>query len=241
MKEVKCVHANVTSYREDVKTWLSNQDVHFACLQETHLTPGKMQEAMVSLSTLGYQTWGEPAALTDGGTSGGLMCAAKKHINFRLHSSFTVEGKGCQILIGRFAGRDVAIGNIYLQSGTGPTSPLNSKILGWLAGQLETLPCSWMIMGDWNVDAAEIQQISFGEAVQGEWLVTGQSTIQTGNELDYVLVSASLSSLVQQRVEWKVPFRPHAAVFQSLNWWQGQVPILQIDKQSRQRSKSKTS
>ena len=49
-------------------------------------------------------------------------------------------------------------------------------------------------MGDWNVDAAEIQQISFGEAVQGEWLVTGQSTIQTGNELDYVLVSASLSS-----------------------------------------------
>ena len=217
VKEVKCVHANVTSYREDVKTWLSNQDVHFACLQETHLTPGKMQEAMVSLSTLGYQTWGEPAALTDGGTSGGLMCAAKKHINFRLHSSFTVEGKGCQILIGRFAGRDVAIGNIYLQIwDRSPPSPLNSKILGWLAGQLETLPCSWMIMGDWNVDAAEIQQISFGEAVQGEWLVTGQSTIQTGNELDYVLVSASLSSLVQQRVEWKVPFRPHAAVFSEL-------------------------
>ena len=232
VKEVKCVHANVTSYREDVKTWLSNQDVHFACLQETHLTPTKMQEAMVSLSTLGYQTWGEPAALTDGGTSGGLMCAAKKHINFRLHSSFTVEGKGCQILIGRFSGRDVAIGNIYLQSGTGPTSPINSKILGWLAGQLETLPCSWMIMGDWNVDAAEIQQLSFGEAVQGEWLVTGQATIQTGNELDFVLVSASLRSLVQQQVEWKVPFRPHAAVFQNLQWWQGQVPILQIDKQS---------
>ena len=232
VKEVKCVHANVTSYREDVKTWLSNQDVHFACLQETHLTQTKMQEAMVSLSTLGYQTWGEPAALTDGGTSGGLMCAAKKHINFRHHSSFTAEGKGCQILIGRFSGRDVAIGNIYLQSGTGPTSPINSKILGWLAGQLETLPCSWMIMGDWNVDAAEIQQLSFGEAVQGEWLVTGQATIQTGNELDFVLVSASLRSLVQQQVEWKVPFRPHAAVFQNLQWWQGQVPILQVDKQS---------
>ena len=82
---------------------------------------------------------GAGPALTDGGTSGGLMCAAKKHINFRLHSSFTVEGKGCQILIGRFAGRDVAIGNIYLQSGTGPTSPLNSKILGWLADSWK--PC----------------------------------------------------------------------------------------------------
>ena len=63
-------------------------------------------------------------------------------------------------------------------------------------------------------------------------LLQGNPPYKTGNELDYVLVSASLSSLVQQRVEWKVPFRPHAAVFQSLNWWQGQVPILQIDKQS---------
>ncbi len=232
VKEVRCVHANVTSFRSDIRTWLSNQDVHFACLQETHLTSGKMQEAMVSLATLGYQTWGEPAAPTEGGTSGGLMCAAKKHINFRYHSSFTIEGKGCQILIGRFSGRDVAIGNIYLQSGTGPTSPMNSEILGWLAGQLETLPCSWMIMGDWNTDAAEIQHLSFGEAVQGEWLVTGQATIQTGNELDFVLVSASLRSLVQQRIDWKVPFRPHAAIFQTLQWWQGQVPVLQIDKQS---------
>ena len=69
------------------------------CRKRT-LTPGKMQEAMVSLSTLGYQTWGEPAALTDGGTSGGLMCAAKKHINFRLHSSFTVEGKDAKSSLG---------------------------------------------------------------------------------------------------------------------------------------------
>ena len=56
-------------------------------------------------------------------------------------------------------------------------------------------------------------------------LLQGNPPYKTGNELDYALVSASLSSLVQQRVEWKVPFRPHAAVFQSLNWWQGQVPI----------------
>ena len=47
------------------------------------------------------------------------MCAAKRHLNFRYHGSMTVAGKGCQILIGRFAGRDVAVGNIYLESGHG--------------------------------------------------------------------------------------------------------------------------
>ena len=232
VKDVKCVQANVTSFKSEVKTWLSNQEVHFACLQETHLTETKMQEMTVSLHTLGYQVWGVPAAPTAGGTTGGLMCVAKKHVNFRYFSSFSIEGKGCQILIGRFAGKDLAIGNIYLQSGTGPTSPMNVEILSWLASQLERLQCAWMIMGDWNTEAREMQHLSFGEEVKGEWLMTGQSTIQSGNELDFILVSSCLRSLVEQRVEWKVPFRPHAAVFQTLHWSQGQVPILQIDKTS---------
>ena len=47
--------------------------------------------------------------------------------------------------------------------------------------------------------------------------MAGQATIQSGNELDFILVSSCLRSLVEQRVEWKVPFRPHAAVFQTLH------------------------
>ena len=39
--------------------------------------------------------------------------------------------------------------------------------------------------------------MSFDEEVQGEWLANGEATIQTGNELDYVLVSAKLRSLGQ--------------------------------------------
>ena len=38
-------------------------------------------------------------------------------------------------------------------------------------------------MGDWNVDVNEMQQMSFDEEVQGEWLANGEATIQTGNEL----------------------------------------------------------
>ena len=161
IKEVQCMHANITTFRTEVKTWLANQKVHIACLQETHLPEEKLQEVATSLAGMGYQTWCEAAAKTEHGTSGGLMCAAKRHLNFRYHGSMTVAGKGCQILIGRFAGRDVAVGNIYLESGTGPTSEVNSSILSWLAGQLRSLQCAWMIMGDWNVDVNEMQQLSF--------------------------------------------------------------------------------
>ena len=34
IKEVQCMHANITTFRTEVKTWLANQKVHIACLQE---------------------------------------------------------------------------------------------------------------------------------------------------------------------------------------------------------------
>ena len=83
IKEVQCMHANITTFRTEVKTWLANQKVHIACLQETHLPEEKLQEVATSLAGMGYQTWCEAAAKTEHGTSGGLMCAAKRHLNFR--------------------------------------------------------------------------------------------------------------------------------------------------------------
>ena len=44
IKEVQCMHANITTFRTEVKTWLANQKVHIACLQETHLPEEKLQE-----------------------------------------------------------------------------------------------------------------------------------------------------------------------------------------------------
>ena len=85
IKEVQCMHANITTFRTEVKTWLANQKVHIACLQETHLPEEKLQEVATSLAGMGYQTWCEAAAKTEHGTSGGLMCAAKRHLNFGEH------------------------------------------------------------------------------------------------------------------------------------------------------------
>ena len=134
-----------------VKTWLANQKVHIACLQETHLPERSSKKSLLPWLEWATKLGVKQQPRLSMGTSGGLMCAAKRHLNFRYHGSMTVAGKGCQILIGRFAGRDVAVGNIYLESGTGPTSEVNSSILSWLAGQLRSLQCAWMIMGDWNV------------------------------------------------------------------------------------------
>ena len=48
IKEVQCMHANITTFRTEVKTWLANQKVHIACLQETHLPEEKLQEVATS-------------------------------------------------------------------------------------------------------------------------------------------------------------------------------------------------
>ena len=115
METVICIHANVTTFRSEVKSWLADQKASVICLQETHLANHKQAEVIASM---GYQVWSQPAAPTEGGTSGGLLVAAKRHLNFRNLANFIKEGKGRQILIGRFAGQDVAIGNIYLESST---------------------------------------------------------------------------------------------------------------------------
>ena len=61
IQEVQFMHANITTFRTEVKTWLANQKVHIACLQETHLPEEKLQEVATSLAGMGYQTWCEAA------------------------------------------------------------------------------------------------------------------------------------------------------------------------------------
>ena len=47
IKEVQCMHANITTFRTEVKTWLANQKVHIACLQETHLPEEKLKKSLL--------------------------------------------------------------------------------------------------------------------------------------------------------------------------------------------------
>ena len=58
---------------------------------------------------------------------GGLATMARTHLQTRHLQTFGDQGKGCVFIGLRFQGWELAIGNVYLESGTGPGSILASS------------------------------------------------------------------------------------------------------------------
>ena len=125
MVELKILQANITSYRTEIRRWVTDRPAQVACLQETHIIPAKDQEVKASWSTLAKQVSTVPAAVTQGearqGSQGGLMMVAANHINLRQLASWESAGKGFQLSVVRLRGMDLCVGNVYMESGVGPT------------------------------------------------------------------------------------------------------------------------
>ena len=200
-KTLRVTQANVMSYRGEVKTWMQGLEHQVICLQETHVLEKDQVEVMVGLEMAGYQVFVEPAFAPGKGSMGGLLIAAKRHLNFRKLGSFMLEGKGVQFVVARFQNQDLVIGNVYLLSGGGVHHPTNARILGWMAAQLAEIKQSYLVVGDWNVDAGELANMNFAHEVKGVWACPGQATVLTGNQWDFGLASRHLPNLITTQDE----------------------------------------
>ncbi|CAE7245568.1 unnamed protein product, partial [Symbiodinium sp. CCMP2592] len=87
---------------------------------------------------------------------------------------------------------------------------------------------NWIVVGDWNAAPSEFQGTSWAETVGGALLAPEGPTINTGNTLDYALLSRPLVSLTSVKTVWEVPFSPHAAVSFTLNVQHGLVSLPQL-------------
>ncbi|CAE7460623.1 unnamed protein product [Symbiodinium sp. CCMP2592] len=130
----------------------------------------------------------------------------------RTGPQFSLQGKGFQFGIFRFRGRDVAIGHIYLESGPGPGGGLNPAILAELLSTLDTLSCPWIMAGDWNCSWHELQESSFACHSRAAFVVPGEPSTTHGATIDFAVCSRQLQGLLEAKVSWEVPFRPHALV-----------------------------
>ena len=217
MVELKILQANVTSYRTEIRRWVTEQTAQVACLQETHIIPAKDQEIKASWSTLAKQINTVPAAVTQGevrqGSQGGLMMVAANHINLRQLVSWESAGKGFQLSVVRLKGIDLCVGNVYMQSGAGPTQGVNPELLTRLAAAILEAGIPFLVTGDWNC--------------QPEDLPEAEPTISTGGTLDYAVCHPRLLPITTCEVLWDTPFRPHAAVQYSLQLVAAHQPMLQ--------------
>ena len=190
---------------------MSNQ-CQIACLQETHVDKGQQNGLQSGLAAVSLESWAHPAEATQGGNSGGLVTVAKSHLQTRhLHSS-GAQGKGFVVTGIRFHGWDLAIGNVYLESGKGPGGGVNPQILAELAVFVQELRIPWILVGDWNCTPEELVSAGVLTMIKGKLVKPAEETTTQGSEIDYAVASAAIACCIQVEVDWDVPFKPHAAV-----------------------------
>ncbi|CAE7252271.1 unnamed protein product, partial [Symbiodinium sp. CCMP2456] len=207
---LRFLSANVTSHRREIQTWISEQRPDAFALQELHLLGEQCTEAQINYDRDKWCTQVVPAFNTGKGTSGGVMIGARRHINMRQGPKFSLEGKGFHF--GIFQGHDLAIGTVYLESGTGLEGEINSKILAELLVVIQAFSCKWFVSGDWNLTWEDLQDSTFPRLSRAGVVLPDQPTTTHGRTLDYALCSRELVGLVVATTTWDVPFRPHAAV-----------------------------
>ena len=210
--EFVLLQANVTTYRQEVKQWLLAQTWGAACLQETHVVAADQQKFKNGLSSGSCSAWIGPAEKTPGGSMGGVASLARCHLQTRSLGSHLCQGKGFVVFGIRFQGWDLAVCNLYLESGVGPAAGVNPGILASLVMFIQELRIPWMILGDWNCAPQELASTVFLKAVKGKLVAPLEATTSQGSSIDYAVVCEALQAHIQIQVDWDVPFKPHAAL-----------------------------
>ena len=201
------LQANVTQYRSEIKQWLVTNQYQIACLQETHVDKGQQNGLQSGLAAVSLESWAHPAEATQGGTSGGLVTVARSHLQTRhLHTS-GVQGKGFVFTGIRFHGWDLAVGNVYLESGKGPGGGANPQILAELAVFVQELRIPWILVGDWNCTPEELVSAGVLAMIKGKLVKPAEETTTQGSEIDYAVASAAIACCIQVEVDWEVPFK----------------------------------
>ena len=216
MVELRILQANITSYRTEIRKWVVEQNAQVVCTQETHIVPAKDQEIKASWNTLAKQVNTLPAAVTQGevrqGSQGGLMMVADNHINLRQLVSWESAGKGFQLSMVRLRGIDLCVGNVYMETGMGPTQGVNSELLARLTAAVLEAGTPFLVTGDWNCSPEDLASVMLPSKLGGHLLFPSEPTISTGGILDYAVCHPKLLPIIQCEVIWDTPFRPHAAV-----------------------------
>ena len=138
---------------------------------------------------------------------GGLATMARTHLQTRHLQTFGDQGKGYVFIGLRFRGWELVIGNVYLESGTGPGAGVNPGLLSNLAVFVQELRLPWIIVGDWNCSPEELASSGFLSMIKGRLVTPGEATTTQGSEIDYAVASETIAACTQVEVDWGCPFQ----------------------------------
>lgn len=102
--------------------------------------------------------------------------------------------------------------SVYLRTGEDLNSVTNAIILGELAAFLGELAVPWMLVGDFQVPPEQWAGHQLLNVLKAEVVKSGQPTMINGAELDYLIASRTLTPFIDIKVNWDVPWKPHAGL-----------------------------
>ena len=210
---IEVFYGNVTHWNNDVKDWLLQQDMQIAMLVETHVTGHKAALAAQQLARSRWQLEKVDAFETGrGGTSGGqFFCSREGQSTYRIHH-YDKEGNGFLANVLQRQKWEVVLVSVYLRTGEDLNSVTNAIILGELAAFLGELAVPWMLVGDFQVPPEQWAGHQLLNVLKAEVVKGGQPTMINGAELDYLIASRTLSPFIDIKINWDVPWKPHAGL-----------------------------
>ena len=130
---------------------------------------------------------------------------------YRLHS-YDLEGNGFLANVLQRQHFELVLVTLYLKCGDDLNSHANSTILGELAAFLQELAIPWLVIGDFQVPPGQWDGRNLLNVLRAEVICSGQPTMVTGAEIDYLLASRVVAPFIEVKVTWDVPWKPHAGL-----------------------------
>lgn len=200
-QEIEFLYANITQWTKDVKEWMIQQDHSVVMMVETHLQGQKMDGVQNDLCRHRWHPTFLAAHETGrGGNSGGhLFCTREGQSAYRIHS-YDLDGNGLPANVLQRQQWEMVIVTLYLKCGEDLNSRANSTILGELAAFLQELAIPWAVIGDFQVPPTQWEGHNLLNVPKAELLSSGQPTMISGAELDYLLVSRTVAPFMNIKV-----------------------------------------
>ena len=209
---------NATTWRSSLTAWCTELRPDLIFVQETHLVEANCATIAQQFAAYGYVASTLPAVATGrGGCSGGLALLHRQHLDVKHVLQFSLKGAGFLASEMRVKGFDLFVVTVYLQSGEGFQSAVNSEVLSRLIPFLKSVKGAYFVAGDFNDDLETLVATHIADEARGVWLGPGEPTVTGGGQIDLALVSKSLAPLTEVSLDWATPFKPHAALRWSLN------------------------
>ena len=215
---IEVFYSNITQWNNQAKEWLLQQPHQTVVMVETHLHGLKLEQAKAALCRSRWQAEFLQAYETGrGGNSGGqLFCCREGQSAYQLHQ-FDLEGNGFLANVLQRQKWEIVLVSIYLKCGEDLNSQANATILGELAAFLRELAVPWIVIGDFQVPPEQWQGHHLLNVLKADVVSTGQPTLITGSEIDYVLASNNVAPFLELKLLWEVPWKPHAGLVLTIN------------------------